>query len=267
MKKDALLFTLTRAINQYSLDFFNNREKNSHPISSQNEGHIKHNFNLSNHSNSNSNSNPNQSAHLSQYRFYSGNHNLSIFIQRYDDWLSQATQNGQLLNYGPKDWVIAVAFLRLMGIRQSSLSQFSYNFHTGKTIINTVQSDHFEPQVFLTLSVEIAMASMVDFNLPPERVNIPSCNKNIKYPLEFARLKMISDAEKVFKSRLLDDLYHEIAHMDDGQIDIIIDRFIPNCSPDLKPILRVKLLKAKEFLLNRAALEENSCKAKAYCDA
>ena len=180
----------------------------------------------------------------------STNTNKMLFVQRYDEWISDTTNDYQLLNYGPKDLLVMVAFMKLLGVEQCSLSNFSHNVHTGQSFINTIPFDKLQQKGCLISSVEEALDSIKELSCKPEAVKIRSLNRSIRRPLEHARPSIENDAQEALRNHSLDRLYSQIAHLSNEEVQPFVRQFIPVIpSMEKEQILCAKITQIRDECL------------------
>ncbi len=168
-----------------------------------------------------------------------------IALERCDEWISVCTKDFQTLVYGPKDFVVMIAFLRLLGVDQISLTEISQNIASRKSFLNKLHPLTTTSEPLLTHSVEEAFSSIIEFNIPPNQVKIKSLYSEVRSPITHVLPSVIKESQQAFQEGKIDQLYTIVANLTDHEIEQFSEQFDPNACVPNKLILINNLAKAR----------------------
>lgn len=185
------------------------------------------------------------------------------------EWAEGTTKDYQLLDYAPTNLATQIAFLRLIGLHQVSLTQFSRHKGSDKCFINKFDSTdlHQSSSPGCITTTQELFDSVVEFNLQQPAYQsraywmLYTAQNTYIRSLEHIRPKIKTAFDNALELNQINQLYQTIAESTNDQLIEYVELFLPNEGNLAKNVLLQRLQEAQEVCRTHVADSKSiSCK-------
>jgi len=174
----------------------------------------------------------------------------SVFDQTLFDWVEKTTQDYQLLDYAPQNLTIQIAFLRLIGIKQISLTELSRKKGSKICFLNHLNINLANAEPYLVISGEEVLSSIGEFTPSKHSIKPKSLDRTIGDPLLHVKPTFVEDSKVIINKRILEMFYRKISQSTDSELQSFCESFLVSETTQHKQLLFEKMQTARTICTN-----------------